>query len=172
MMIDIIVKEIRMCLDAELYTAALTLALTLPDACGKVAYPELGNKARYTKWVSEMIDEYDRPPEYLGDENEIRNEHPYFSAKEMYGLRCNLLHESVPKGEVPGVNSFVLFANKEVVGSRSQIYTDLLTGDKVVTQHLNVVSLCKKLCRNAEVFYEENKTQFGNDEYAIKDSMF
>ena len=41
-MVDQLVKEIRKALENELYFVALNSALTLPDICGKVAYP---NKA-------------------------------------------------------------------------------------------------------------------------------
>ncbi len=49
-MINQIIKEINACLKNGCYIAALTTALTLPDICGKVEYPNDGNSSRYKKW--------------------------------------------------------------------------------------------------------------------------
>ena len=37
---DNIISEVRRCLDSGYYRAALALALTIPDICGLVEYPE------------------------------------------------------------------------------------------------------------------------------------
>ena len=42
-MIDKLINEINEALSHNLYFAALSLALTLPDICGKAEYPEKGS---------------------------------------------------------------------------------------------------------------------------------
>ena len=58
-MIKRIVDDVNKALDHNAYIAALTLALTIPDICGKAYYPELGNKRRYIKWFDEYIGQYE-----------------------------------------------------------------------------------------------------------------
>lgn len=48
-MVNEIVREVNACLDNGCCIAGLSLALTLPDICGKAYYPQLGNKRRYKK---------------------------------------------------------------------------------------------------------------------------
>ena len=47
-MIERLVQEIRTALKNELYFVALSSAITLPDICGKAAYPtERSSRKRY-----------------------------------------------------------------------------------------------------------------------------
>ena len=43
-MVNRIIKEVQLALDNECYVVALMGALTLPDICGKSAYPNMGCK--------------------------------------------------------------------------------------------------------------------------------
>ena len=54
-MVNRIIKEIQICLEQENYIAALTMALTLPDICGKAAEPSLGNGVNYKKWYKQYV---------------------------------------------------------------------------------------------------------------------
>lgn len=44
-LIEQIIKEINTCLKNGCYIVALTIALTLPDICGKVEYPKDNNSS-------------------------------------------------------------------------------------------------------------------------------
>ena len=46
-MVEQLIDDVNRALDNEAYFAALTLALTLPDICGKAQYPESGGGKRY-----------------------------------------------------------------------------------------------------------------------------
>lgn len=46
------IDEAEMCLENEWFIAALTLALTLPDICGKAEYPDETVTARYIQWFN------------------------------------------------------------------------------------------------------------------------
>ena len=54
-MIDKLIEEINKALENELYFSALSLALTLPDICGKAEYPDKGSTSRYQLWYDEYI---------------------------------------------------------------------------------------------------------------------
>ena len=54
-MIEEYVREIRSAISNHLYYPALALALTLPDVCGNVEYPESSVFDRYTKWYDECV---------------------------------------------------------------------------------------------------------------------
>ena len=63
--IDKIAEEIQNALKYDLHFAALALALTLPDVCGKAKYPEaeypeMKGKKRYVAWFDEYIGEYEK----------------------------------------------------------------------------------------------------------------
>lgn len=54
-MVNRIIEEIQKSLKQENYLAALTMALTLPDICGKAAEPFLGTGARYKNGIKIML---------------------------------------------------------------------------------------------------------------------
>lgn len=50
-----LIDDVNKALDAESYYSALTLALTLPDICGKAEYPQEKSTAkRYKDWYDEQ----------------------------------------------------------------------------------------------------------------------
>ena len=49
-MINKLVEDINKALDNEAYFSALSLALTLPDICGKAEFPETKSGRRYIDW--------------------------------------------------------------------------------------------------------------------------
>ena len=61
-MIDTYVNDIKRSLSNRLYYPALSLALTLPDICGSVEFPNKQIHERYIRW-------YDV---YIGDELKIQ----------------------------------------------------------------------------------------------------
>ena len=62
-MIIRLVQDIRKALENELYFVALSSALTLPDICGKAAYPtKQSSRKRYILWYDEEIGKYEKGP--------------------------------------------------------------------------------------------------------------
>ena len=47
-------------LDNDCFFSALSLALTLPDICGKAKYPTDGNKKRFIAWYDEYVGAYEQ----------------------------------------------------------------------------------------------------------------
>lgn len=88
-----IIDEIEKALNHDLYFAALNLALTLPDICGKAEYPSLrSTRERYIQWYDKIVGVTEKPPKCTEDEPEM----PYLSGEVVYSLRCSLLHEGNP----------------------------------------------------------------------------
>lgn len=84
-----IAEEVRDSLNKGSYIAALALALTIPDAYGKMEYPDEAVGQRYVKWYDRycafriLPDTAGKPdePTMLG-----------FDGRTCYKLRCELLH--------------------------------------------------------------------------------
>ena len=55
-MVDRLLEDLEKSLDNDCYFAALSLALALPDICGRAEYPELSSssKKRYIQWYDEI----------------------------------------------------------------------------------------------------------------------
>ena len=63
-------QEIENLLSSKYYQAALALALTIPDICGKVEFPKDGVHDRYTKWFSLHVEHNFEPAHLPEDEND------------------------------------------------------------------------------------------------------
>ena len=61
-MIEKLIREIDNALSHDLYFAALSLALTLPDICGRAEHPTANVTARYISWYNEYIGQYEQCP--------------------------------------------------------------------------------------------------------------
>ena len=89
-MIEHLVNEIERCLKNDLQIAALTMALTLPDTCGKVYHPQASVSNRYTSWYDDHV---------LAPKSELTGDTSkrfLVSGNVVYKLRCAMLHESNP----------------------------------------------------------------------------
>lgn len=86
-MVDRIVNEIRSCLENDSNLAALALALTLPDICGKAEHPEKSVTNRYIDWYQDHIGKYEK-----SRINSLDEDLPYLSGELVYQLRCSFLH--------------------------------------------------------------------------------
>ena len=161
-MIIQLVQDIRKALENNLYFVALSSALTLPDICGKAAYPEeKSSRRRYISWYDEEIGKYEKNPE---DKENM----PYLSGEVIYSLRCSLLHEGNPnmnndslRADLP-IDHFSLVIEK---AKPFDIYSDSSSisnfGDKNIREYsMNVRRICMILCNVAESYYKEYKDKF------------
>lgn len=157
-----LVQDIRKALEHELYFVALSSALTLPDICGRAAYPEKrSSRERYILWYDEEIGKYEKSPK---DKDNM----PYLSGEVIYNLRCSLLHEGNPnmkndrlKTNLP-IDHFSLVVEKAKpfdIYSDSSSITDF--GNKDIREYsMNVRRICMILCNVAESYYKRNKEKF------------
>lgn len=170
-MVNTILDEIKKSLDNECFMAALTMALTLPDICGKAEYPnEKSTKKRYIDWYTEYIGQFEKPPKECGENL------PYSSGEIVYSLRCFILHQGTPaidainfKEERCKVDQFILTIDDALTGAASNAsYSPDLT---VVHRALevNLVNLCTKLLKTVRWYYDNNRDKFDFLHYEIQD---
>lgn len=154
-----LIDDIRKALDCELYFVALNTALSLPDICGKVAYPdERSSRKRYINWYEEEIGQYEKIDESM----------PYLSGEVLYSLRCSLVHEGNPNMQNRDLNKdkmldyFCISIQKP---KPSNIYLDSsivvnLEDETIQIYRLNLVRICLVLCKAVESYYKVHKESF------------
>lgn len=132
-MVNELIKKINQCLDNDCVMAGLSLALTLPDICGKAIYPEFNKPSdRYIKRFDEYIGQHEHYDEHM------RLGIPYLSGELIYSLRNSILHQGNPNidGKKFGIIYFeLLYQQNEgasvIVGySEAKIIKDENGNDK------------------------------------------
>ena len=175
-MIDKIIKEINICLDSECYIAALTLALTLPDICGKAKYPKMERhtKKRYIKWFDEYVGQYETT------KKDIEIGMPYLSGELVYDLRCSVLHQGNPNVSKKSNLSYfeLLYQDKNrssvsISTSEKQTHFDA-DGNEIVIKKfsVNLRDMCEKICDAVQKYYGDNKELFNFFNYNFVDSDY
>ncbi len=173
-----IIKEVESSIRNENFIAALSLALTLPDICGKAEYPNDTVGKRYIKWFNEHLGKYEIPPStnHSDTGTSIYDDMPYMSGEIVYLLRNSVLHQGTPNIDKDSiresrcqVNHFVLTIANAVYGGSSCIERSYYSDEKYRVLEINLVNLCSKLCLVAKAYYEENKSKFDFFEYDLQD---
>lgn len=178
-MVNRIIKDIESSLKNECFLAALALALTLPDICGKAEYPNEGNGKRYIKWFDEYIGKYEKPPEIFDDTNKtkaLNDDMPYMSGEIVYSLRNCFLHQGTPSidtGKIREprcqVTHFTLIIACATNGGSSSIPNNCFMNSERRTLEINIINLCCKLCLTAKSYFEDNKEKFDFFQYDLQD---
>lgn len=176
-MIDKIVEDVRKALDSEAYLAALHLALTIPDVCGKAEYPNARVGERYKRWYDEKIAYLENPNNFVPED--MKTYYPYLSGEVLYQLRCSLFHEgdSMPdisniKNELNKVDKFDLLIEENnefnIYGGGSGY--EIRDGEPVnKVCKISIQDICNKLCWVGEKYYHDNRDKFEFREYNIVD---
>ena len=157
-----LLREIRVCLEQELYLAALALTLMLPDVCGIAKYPDESVASRYIKWYNEYIGQHEKPT------NKHAEDMPYLSGEVVYNLRNGLLHSANPaieKNKVKEENNRLdclelVFGNEPEGDMKHVVYSG---EHRIIYREytLFVKSFCLKVCKAADEYYLNNRNQFG-----------
>ncbi|MDD6682500.1 MAG: hypothetical protein PUE61_04950 [Clostridiales bacterium] len=167
-----LINDVNRALEHDCFFAALALALTLPDACGKAEYPNDGVSTRYKEWCKKYVCPHEMPSSPYGDDM------PYLSEEILYKLRCSLLHQSTPN-----VNGSEISEERCKVDTFSLIITNAdsvnggLTrvaygaGMRIVEreQSVSIRHICFILCKAAKVYYEANQGKFSFINYNLID---
>lgn len=163
-----IINEINTALDHNAYIAALSLALTLPDICGKAEFGEVGNRKRYIDW-------YDK---YVGVvfENALsepgKPSLPYLSGEVIYSLRCFLLHQGTPnidgksmKCNENKITKFVLLCEPK---KENGLYIhEAMRREQNKELTVNIRGLCQVLTVSALEYYRRNIEKFNFFNYTL-----
>ena len=173
-MIERMIDEVERCIQNNCYIAALTIAITLPDSCGKAEYriDECGK--RYINWCKTYFDELYQPK----FNSKYTNDLEYLDGEILYKLRCFLLHEdSLPKTlriqkDNRLIDDFVLVVNEDY--NNEGLISVSYNSDGTVAKRrmeINIILLCRRLCRIAKKYYEENKDKFDFLEFSFVDRL-
>lgn len=156
-------QEIENLLSSKFYQAALALALTVPDICGKVEFPKEGVHDRYTKWFALHVEHNFEPVHLPEDENDAA---PDYSKRALngemcYRLRCAFLHSGsddinetrqvapINAGDYPDYSvtfDFVLSEDK----TEFTCGTDDREKSKHFTYYIAIPKLCRCICTAAK----------------------
>jgi hypothetical protein len=159
-MIEHLVNEIERCLKNDLQIAALTMALTLPDTCGKVYHPQASVSNRYTSWYDDHV--LAPKSELIGD----TSKRFWVSGNVVYKLRCAMLHESNPTvvGTEENIAHFSLIWRPASSCSRVPIERCIELDENGAPHQqaisIDIVSLCQDICEAALLYYRKNKEYF------------
>lgn len=168
-LIERMISEIRTAMEDKLYLAALVLALTLPDTCGKAEYPNENVGYRYKTWCKKYVkkDKNDSPYGY---------DMPYLNEEIIYNLRNSLLHQSTPNIEKSKideerckVDKFELIASNDISANGDLSMVAYGKGKHIVRRELqvHVSHLCYIICEAAESYYKNNKEKFSFINYSL-----
>lgn len=182
-MIRVYVNDIRNSLKNKCYFSALSLALTLPDICGMVEYPDATVGGRYMDWYDKYIGEY----MYQNNKKWGIDNHPYISGEIIYSLRNTFLHQGSPninaekmKKQSNKLDQFILILGdgtviqaigvdlgvkdgkalgslSEKTGASIDVLEDLLSIRKIA---VDITYLCGLICDCALWYYENNMNKF------------
>lgn len=141
-------KAIEKSIKSENWYAALTLALTMPDICGQISYPDLrgpGNsKKRYIKWFDRyMLHHYESP---FHGEGFI-----FMSGGDCYALRCALLHEG--RDDVTGQSARRKEVLSKITFSTTGSHRCHIDGILI----LNLQAFCSEICQGVKSWSEDYK---------------
>ncbi len=179
-MIYRIIKEIESSLTNDNFLAALGLALTLPDICGKAEYPNEGRTSvRYKDWYNEYVGKYERPPDIYSNDDPSRvvnDDMPYMSGEIVYSLRNCFLHQGTPSIDKDKIHEprcqvthFTLTIASAMNGGSSSVSHNCFMDAERRTLEINIVNLCCKLCLVAKGYYNDNKERFDFFQYDLQD---
>ena len=169
-----IIDEMKRSIDNECFIAALMLALSIPDICGKAEYPDTEKIAvRYIKWYDTYVGKYEKPSNPYGSDM------PYSSGELIYNLRNSMFHQGTPnidagkvKEERCKVDEFRLTISDVADGGTSCVsYGQGLKVQKRILE-VNIVNLCSKLSAAAKTYYSTNRHKFDFFNYELRDIRF
>ena len=172
-MLQRLIDDMNNALSANCYFAALSIALMLPDICGKAEYPDSKVGERYKAWYDAFVGKYEilSVPEGWPDDTKMS----YLSGEVVYSLRNSFLHQGAPniepekiKVEENKIDKFAL-----VVESKNEfdIYSDVseIWDRKIRTYRVSIRRLCLIIGANASAYYKENKSKFNFFNFTIID---
>lgn len=190
-MVNRIIEEIQKSLKQENYLAALTMALTLPDICGKAAEPSLGTGARYKKWYKDNVVLHEKTSDpHEADMPYCGADMPYLSEEVIYQLRNSMLHQGNPNVDAKSIreeqckiDEFILFVDEPYDSGLSVVSYEKKLNEKELNEkelnekklkitnrklEVNLVLTCNRICNAAKEYYERNTKRFDFFNYTFE----
>lgn len=160
-------KDIKLLLNIGMLRPALTLAMTLPDICGKVKYPHENDVGkRYALWFNENVLKYQ-----IGEVGRSSNQFDCFNGYMCYMLRCRMVHgDAVPIEDIPNKpdshfrkNGYDKVIFRFTTAQSSQ-FLDIVGNIRLAIFFKSIPQLVMEIISNAEACYEDepDKSKFGD----------
>ena len=160
-MIEEIINEIDKLLKNGYPYSALGMALTIPDICGNIAYPKMGNRKRYTRWFNEYVSPIN-PSQSDGD-------YRLFDGEICFKLRCAYLHSgnfNLGNGEtVKDIERFTIHYSQDPELRFMKIAQ--ATDDRYQID-IDLGVLCDQLCKAAKIFCKGHQSACADMTVEIK----
>lgn len=145
-------EDVRQAIKQGNWYSALASALTLPDICGWLEYPNKGVGDRYTLWYDTCIKE-----EYSGKYNDTdKVEVILLSGNDCYALRCAYLHngqDDITKQKasksLKSLNKFIFVTpSKSGESSKHPVRKTYFDYDENIREELRlqVDEFCEHIC--------------------------
>ena len=176
-MLDLI-NEIEACIKSNNLRCALGMALTLPDICGNVEFPNVQTAGeRYVSWCEKYLFNQGYIPSLVVDYSKPQEEWEKVRAIEpamCYKLRCAFLHSGNLELNQRKNDAYPMFRLHISSTEENGIYTDskLREDDLNINQvSLDVRKLTRVLCNAAKEYYNNHtsKEDFENHDIQVVD---
>lgn len=136
------IQAIEKSIESENWYSALTLALTLPDICGRLNNPDSGSQKRFEGWFNKyMLNHYESPFHGEG--------FTFLSGSDCYALRCAFLHEGRDDVTRQRAREVVSKFSFSTTGSHKCMFDTVLL--------LNLQSFCNEICEGVREWGVEYK---------------
>jgi hypothetical protein len=136
---DRFVASIRKNIETENWYAALFIALTMPDICGKMAYPDIEYSGpRYKKWFDGNLADINKT-DIMGTEV------VFLTATDCWALRCSLLHQGTDDITEQKAQDIISKFEFTTMNMHRIKINNILT--------LNVAKFCEEICQCVEEWF-------------------
>lgn len=180
-MFNRVLNEIEICLNNNATLAALALALTLPDAFGKIEFSDSKPKQRYVDWINKYasgmifgLEEIATP--IREKDGRLRREKVPSDGEMIYHVRSTLFHEGTTKMTSKGVVNYVRLLDDEPNDSGLYVHAVGATAydedeeSLVIHYRMSIRGVIEGITSAAKRYYEDNigKMVDYEDDWTIK----
>ena len=137
-----LIQSVEKSIISENWYSAFTLALTLPDICGRLNNPKNTSQKRFEDWFNKYILHHYQSPFHGKD-------FTFLSGADCYALRCAFLHEGRDDITRQKAREVVSRFALSTTGSHRCMFDTVLL--------LNLQAFCGEICEGVRVWLEEYK---------------
>ena len=163
------IEEVELNIEDGRWQSALALALTLPDICGGIAFPEIVKRYRDGRAV---LDRNQRPTRDVGNQYirwfdtyaapffkvSAQDISPYICGERCWQLRCEYLHQN--KGFANTDDNTSIRFHLGVNCGTSVCQLDRISSDNSLTDiRIDIEQFCQRMCRAVRAYYEAEHTE-------------
>ena len=171
------IEEVELNIEDGRWQSALALALTLPDICGGIAFPEIVKRYRDGRAV---LDRNRRPTRDVGNQYirwfdtyaapffkvSAQDISPYICGERCWQLRCEYLHQN--KGFANTEDNTSIRFHLGVNCGTSVCQLDRISSANSLTDiRIDIEQFCRRMCRAARAYYEAVHTEKDFNLYGV-----